>query len=130
MSRLSLTCWFSPTVPLWKRWPAGALVLLFLSCGPLLGAEKRARPLSHEAVAQVWLGLSEDGLHVFRLDLRADGTGVGGYVFGDEQPRLFRITSWKYEPERIEMTAAPLGGEVGDIGQLRGAFVGLEMELT
>lgn len=131
MSRLSLTPWFSPRVPVWELWPTVALVLLFLSsCGPLLGAEKTARPLSHEAVAQVWLGWSEDGLDLFRLDLKADATGMGGSVFGDEQPRLFRITSWKYEPERIEMTAAPLAGEGSDIGQLRGAFVGLEMKLT
>ena len=106
------------------------VLLLFFLCGVVLSVEKRARPLDHEAVAQVWLGWSDSAALVYRLDLQPDGTGLGGYVFTDQPPQLFRITSWTYRPERIEMKATPLHASQRGVERLHGSISGIEMKLT
>lgn len=108
------------------------VLLLLILCGVVLAVGKRARPLDREAVAQVWLGWSDSAVLVYRLDLHPDGTGLGGYVFTDQPPQLFRITSWsyKYKGEHIEMTATPLDGGRSNVERLYGSIRGMEMELT
>lgn len=96
--------------------------------GPLV-AEKRIRPLTRDAVAQVWAGLSEDELYLFRLDLSHDGTGLGAYVFADEPSQLFRFT-WEYDPNRISMTATAVGDSTSTIVKLEGTLTGMAMDLT
>lgn len=108
----------------------GIVVLLLLTCVPSLAAEKHARPLSHEDVAQVWLGWSDSAALVYRLDLQPDGTGLGGYVFTDQPPQLFRITSWTYRPERIEMKATSLHASQRGVERLHGSISGIETKLT
>jgi hypothetical protein len=105
------------------------LVLLAQSTA-LSSADKRIRPLSHDEVAQVWIGLSEDELYIFRLVLERDGTGTAGYVFSDEEPKLFRITSWSYDGERIEIALAAVSPSSADIETLSGTLVGIAMKLT
>lgn len=61
-------------------------------------AAKKARPLSREEVATVWIGLSEDELYLLRLSLRADGTGQAAYVFVDSEAKVAPITAWSYDP--------------------------------
>jgi hypothetical protein len=105
------------------------IVLMLLVFPTLWSADKRIRPLSHEAVAQVWLGVSEDELYVFRLALNSDGTGLGGYVFPDDEPRLFRIESWRFEPPRFDTTVSGTGGNGTDIEYLKGTLIGVAMDL-
>jgi len=106
------------------------VVVLFLAFLPSVAAEKKMRPLSREAITQVWLGLSEDSLYLYRLDLKDDGTGLGGYVFTDQEPTLFRIASWSYEQGNIVISPAPPESESSSLRLLRGRVVGMEMKLT
>ena len=61
-------------------------------------AAKKARPLSREEVATIWIGLSEDELYLLRLSLRADGTGQVAYLFVDSEPKVAPIAAWSYDP--------------------------------
>jgi hypothetical protein len=106
------------------------VLLLLILCSAVPAVGKRARPLDHEAVSQVWLGWSDSAVLVYRLDLQPDGTGLGGYVFKDQPPQLFRITSWTYRPERIEMKATPLHVSHRGVERLHGSIRGIEMKLT
>jgi len=106
------------------------IVLTLLLFSTLWSADKKIRPLSHEAVSQVWLGMSEDESCVFRLALNSGGTGFGGYVCAEQDPRLFRIESWRYEPPRFGTTVSGTGGNGTDIEYLKGTLIGVAMELT
>jgi len=103
---------------------------LLILCSPVLSAEKKARPLDRDDVAQVWLGWSDSAVFVYRLDLRSDGTGLGAYMFSEEAPQLFRITSWTYKAGNIDMIAIPPPGQPRGVERLRGVIRGVEMKLT
>jgi hypothetical protein len=105
------------------------IILMLLVSSTLWSADKKIRPLSHEAVSQVWLGMTEDESCVFRLALRSDGTGFGGYVCAEQDPRLFRIESWRYEPPRFDTTLSGAGGNGSGIEHLKGTLIGVAMEL-
>lgn len=133
MSRLPMNRPFSTRRLARVRGRAGITVIalvLLAQLAALPADGKRIRPLSHDEVAQVWIGLSEDELYVFRLALERDGTGTAGYVFSDEEPELFRITSWSYEGKRIEIALAPVSSSSTDIETLSGTLVGVAMKLT
>ena len=106
------------------------VVVLLLVCSVVLAAEKKARPLDRDDVAQVWLGWSDSAVFVYRLDLRSDGTGLGAYIFSEEAPQLFRITSWTYKAGNIDMIAIPPAGQPRGVERLRGVIRGVEMKLT
>ncbi len=91
---------------------------------------KPVRQLTQEEVAQVWVGLTEDELDLFRLDLRRDGTGSGGVVFVSKEAIVFRISSWRYEGKRIEILLATADAAKTSFAKLKGELVGTEMELT
>jgi len=96
-----------------------------------LGSEqKRIRPLSRDAVAQTWIGISEDELYLFRLVLSPDGTGRGAYVFGDDAPRSFAIASWTYDSKRVSMFADAGGDTERRVTRLDGTLTGVAMDLT
>ncbi len=97
---------------------------------PSWAANKAIKPLSREVVARVWVGLSEDELYILRLALSADGTAAGGYAFLDDPPKVFRIASWNYEPQRIKLVVASADREAVSIEMLEGAVVGTAMNLT
>jgi hypothetical protein len=108
---------------------SGSLALLPLSRA-LVSADKRMRPLTHEEVAQPWIGLSEDELYVLRVDLRQDGTGVGGYVFAQEEPQLFRVVSWQYDGTRVQLVTEPLSNSATAFHKVTGTLEGVAMELS
>jgi len=87
-------------------------------------------PLSHDAVAQAWIGLSEDEVCAFRLVLSPNGTGRGAYVFADQAAHLFQLVSWTYDPKRIAMVVSPTDSADRGIKTLKGTIVGIAMELT
>jgi len=110
---------------------AGACLLsLGLLTDPSWSADKKARPLSRENVAQVWIGISQDELYVLRLALDTGSNASGAYVFDDEAPKVFRIASWNYESQRIELIIASADQEAVSIKTLEGAVVGTSMNLT
>jgi hypothetical protein len=99
-------------------WPGGAF------------AWKPVRQLTHEEVAQVWVGLSADELELFRLDLQESGTGTGGFVFVANDAVIFRISRWHYEGKKLEIYLVPEDGAKTGFTELRGLVVGTKMELT
>lgn len=121
-----------------KHWWGGegirraAFLLLFvvalLAITPA-DASKRMRPLTHAEMAEVWVGISEDELYIFRLSLAADGGGSGAYIFVDESPRTFRISAWKYEPPYIRINVEPLEGSSLVADRLEGKVIGVRMNL-
>lgn len=94
------------------------------------GAEKRIKPLTYEEVAQTWVGLSEDELYLVRVDLADDGLGSVGYIFAREEPQLFRIASWKYAGDRVEIALASPHEPPMEVPRLAGKLIGNSMVLT
>ena len=81
-------------------------------------------PPSRESVADVWVGLSEDELYLFRVALSADGTGTIGFVFAGGDAVVYSISGWRYSKGNIEIDTdfaseerdwdGPLLGSVND----------------
>lgn len=103
-----------------------AVVLFATTSGE---ASKKMRQLTHAEVAQAWAGISEDELYIFRISLAADGGGLGAYSFVDDEPRVFRISSWKYEPPFIHITIEPTDQSPLVASQLNGEITGVRMHL-
>lgn len=111
-----------------RRWASayliwGFLVAVFLSShSHSLLARKIVGPPTREEVATTWIGVSEDELYLFRLVLYSEGEGSIGYVFAQDKPTIYPISSWHYEngaieidtdfPPGIEDWKGPLKGEV------------------
>ena len=114
-----------------SRLLAPLLVLLILVAAmPSSGfASKRGRLPTREEIAQVWVGWSKDELYLLRLDLFANGKGIGGYTFLGEEPRTFQISSWKYYKGRIEVRPVAPEGPSSWVGTLRGSIVGQSMNV-
>jgi hypothetical protein len=104
------------------------LAVLLLATIPV-SASKKMRPLTHEEVAQVWVGISEDEQYLFRLSLANDGSGTGAYIFVDESPHSFRISNWKYEPPSIRISLEPVDHSPLVAKVLTGTIVGVRMSL-
>jgi hypothetical protein len=115
--------------PPW-RLLAALLILLVLVIPQASWARKRSKPPAREEVAQVWIGWSTDELYLLRLDLFPNGKGLGGFIFLGEEPRTFRINSWKYNEGQIEVFPGTPEGPPSWVGPLRGSIVGLAMRLT
>jgi hypothetical protein len=109
---------------------AAVLASMVLPGVSAAAAQKRIRPLSHDDIAQTWIGISEDELYIYRLNLSADGTGRGAYVFSDGAAKLFKIASWSYDSKRIVMVASPGDADERGIKSLEGTIVGVAMELS
>lgn len=82
-----------------------------------------------EEVATTWVGLSADERYLVRLVLREDRTGTGGYVFLDEEPRTFAISSWSYDAGQIEIEALPPSGAPSWVRPMAGSVLGVTMHL-
>lgn len=114
------------------RWAAWLLLGASLAALPTTKAlaTKPIRPLTVEEVAQAWVGLSAEELYLFRIELHADGTGAGGFVYAGEEPAIFRVTRWQYEKQGIDIQISPVSEEALGFDSLRGEIVGRAMELT
>jgi hypothetical protein len=106
----------------------GVALLLVLTMCRMYPTYKPIRQMRPEEIAQVWIGLTDADLYMYRIALNQDGTGNGGYIFVDREPELFRISTWKYDGRTITII---VGSETTDkISVLRGTLVGHRMELT
>ncbi len=93
-------------------------------------AEKRARALTRDEVATVWVGLSEDELYVFRIALRMDGTGELGYIFLVGEPHVLPLVTWRYDSPSIALDVERLSRNKFGIDRLAGRIVGTSMRIT
>ena len=85
--------------------------------------------MAFDEVATTWVGISADEHYLVRLVLREDRTGSGGYAFLDEEPRIFRISSWAYDSGRIKIEAVPPSGPPSWVRPMEGAVLGVTMHL-
>ena len=108
---------------------SGAFLALLLVCAATEGVQKRVR-VTREQVAKVWVGLSEDELHMIRLILKPEGDGQGALSFMNEKPCRFRISSWSYEEGQVEITLATPSDECASGTTLRGKIHGSALQLT
>ena len=132
MPGLSLTGRRSRFVATWAR-PlpvALALALALVVPGGQAEARKKPRAMTHDEVAQTWVGESRNRLYLLRLELREDGTGTGGYVFVDEAPKTFAIASWSYRDGKLEVQPASSPATEGWVGPLRGVLTGSTFRLV
>lgn len=86
-------------------WILAAVILLALQLQSI-SARRTIGPPSHEEVATTWVGLSEDELYLFRIVLTPDGNGSVGYVFAQNEPRVFRVSSWTYRAGLVSIEIA------------------------
>ena len=93
-------------------------------------ASKKSRFATHAEVAHVWIGLTSDERSLVRLDLRTDGTGLGGEALSVGEVQLFSISSWTYGSGRIRIATVPIEQDVLEVGSFAGSVTGLTMELT
>lgn len=105
-----------------------SLALLLLGVAPAK-ASKKMRALTHSEVSQVWVGISEDELYIFRLYLADDGGGYGAYSFLDNEAQVFRVSNWKYEPPLIRINIAPTNNSTLVTNRLSGKLTGVRMHL-
>lgn len=93
-------------------------------------AGKKGRLLSRSEVATVWIGISEDELYMFRIDLRTSGSGEVAYSFMDDPPRRMIVGSWGYDSEVGSRISIQLRPNASGIEELAGDVVGMKMELV
>jgi hypothetical protein len=108
---------------------AAALAFLLLST-PSEASAKKIPVRSRAGIAQPWIGVTEDELSIFRLDLHMDGGGLGAYVYLDGTPHLFNIKSWKIDRYSIEIDCTGIDWAEDANATLRGKVVGDKMELS
>jgi len=129
MSGLSVT----PVLALARRrvLALAALLLLALSATGQVPESKKGRPLTHEEVAVVWIGISQDELYLLRVELDSNGQGMGADSFRGDEPRVFRVASWEYRPPVITIQTEAVGDEgTYELGTLRGEITGVAMHLA
>lgn len=111
-----------PTIPI-------LLLVAFLTAAYETAA-KPIPPRTREEVAQVWIGLTEDRLSLFRISLLLDGKGTVGFAYLDGRPEIQRISSWIYEGRHLRIASkASAGAVTGDL-ELEGDVLGSSMELV
>lgn len=91
---------------------------------------KLGRLLSRNEVATTWIGLSEDELYMFRIDLLPSGGGEVAYSFLDDSPKGMTVGSWSYDPKVGSRILIQLRSNSSGINQLAGEVVGVRMELV
>ncbi len=104
-----------------------AIVLLVSTSSGL--ASKRPQPPPLDEVAQTWIGISGNQRYLIRLELHADGTGLGAYTYRADEPRLFDIPTWHFKEGRIRIEpVAPLGPPTW-VREMKGSVGGTTMDL-
>lgn len=84
----------------------GVVVMLVVSVALVSSialARKVVGPPSRESIADVWVGLSEDELYLFRVALSLDGTGTIGFVFAGGEPVVYTVANWRYSKGEVEI---------------------------
>ena len=76
------------------------------------------------------LGARGVELYLVRVSLEESGEGLAGYVFGDEEPRIFKIRAWTYGRKAITIPLEPIGDSAQETPTLSGEVIGESMELT
>ena len=105
------------------------VAVLLVSPSPQLAVAKKVGPPTRDSVAAAWIGLSEDELYLFRVVLALEGGGSVGYVFVDEEPNVFVISSWRYDSGRIAIEVEFPPGSESWKGPLAGSVSARAMKL-
>jgi hypothetical protein len=76
------------------------------------------------------VGITEDKLSIFRIDLFADGSGVMGYTILDEEPHVVKIKQWELRGYVIEINLGTQSYPDDLNSSISGKIAGSSMELT
>jgi hypothetical protein len=77
----------------------------------LAHASKRIPPSSMPELSAAWVGWA-DSMHYFRLELKADGTGICAlYQRSRSDSRLYQVTKWTLKDYDIEITLKPIDAD-------------------
>ena len=87
---------------------AGATILAVVAFAFPAYASKRIPPSTIQELSTAWVGWA-DTLHYFRLELKADGTGLCAlHERIRSGSRLYEITKWTLKEYDIEITLKPI----------------------
>ena len=106
-----------------------ALALALPNTWPTVHA-KPIPPTSQEDLAQVWIGLTEDELKIFRITLDSTGGGIVGFVYLDNEPEIHEIASWTNKGQRLKLRTNPPPGSASGPLELEGTALGSAIELV
>lgn len=77
----------------------------------LAHASTRIPPSTMPELSGAWVGWA-DTMHYFRLELKADGTGLCAlYLRSNSKSRLFEVTKWTLKDYDIEITLKPIDSD-------------------
>lgn len=106
------------------------LVLLLCGCQTPPVAGKKPMPVSDADLLGTWVGLTEDDLDYFRIDLRPGGKGLCAYVYAHNEARLSTVTNWGTRDGKIQIAVSPIDDDPNQVTKLTGSAYMTMMELT
>ena len=110
------------------------LIVGVLSVLSLVGlgapAAKKMPPPTREELATTWVGVTEDDLYMFRLELAKDGGGRLAYAFVDSEPRVFPVQRWTLTDRTIAISVGPDHSGPGTVLRGQGSASGAALSLV
>jgi hypothetical protein len=118
--------------------PLKAVICLFsgfllLSTAPSASSKRPRKPQPADLIG-VWIGITEDELNFYRLDLRPDLTGYCASAFlpdavlHEQAVHTYRVNSWHLNGWALDIKLAPLDVKAENIF-LRGRYDGFTLQL-
>lgn len=106
------------------------LAVLAAGCQSTSVAEKKPRPVTDSDLIGNWVGLTEDGIYYFRIDLQRSSKGRCAYAYVHDDARLLAVNNWSTEAGRIQMAVLPIDPDQNSIEQISGTAHASIMELS
>jgi len=95
--------------------------LLWTGCTAPRTSEKKPLPVTAPELAGTWVGLTEDGIYYFRIELEAHGKGRCAYVYHHDKATLLAIDEWSTEAGKIKVRPSPIDPDPNQIASISGS---------
>ena len=105
-------------------------VVVFCGCQTSVVADKKPLPVTDADMLGTWVGLTEDALDYFRIDLQPGGKGLCAYVYVHNEARLLAVDKWSTQAGRIQIAVTPVDDDRNQITKMTGTAHSTVMELT
>ncbi len=108
---------------------AKAFCVLSLA-GLVMPAAKKIAPPKREELITAWIGVTEDELYMFRLELTGDARGRLAYAFLDSEPRVFPVLEWTLTDRTFALSVGPDRSGPGTVVSGKGRATGAALSLV
>ena len=105
------------------------LAVLGYGCQTSPRASKKPTPVTDADILGTWVGLTEDGLDYFRLDLRPGGEGLCAYAYVHNKARLLEVASWSTQAGKILIGLRPVDNDPNGVTKMEGTAHTTVMDL-